>query len=1127
MMNNQNNNGKGPKGPLANGNQAGAKAKPAEKHFIGLHPNKISEAYCFGLEAQTYLNTEFKYLVEQGTDKFRLTMREPHPHPYAAFCRKHFNAAAIKGGLAGMEVMDVGGHAIRTSVSLDNDNKTRWSKRVHSMLPIVDDNDRLRHKRWEHLLKVKDLEFGGYSYPPPNSCMCVASSEGCCNCLVQPGGQTFSEKAEAFISIDSAYYPGVLEGIEVEQCRSKTNKVAYYAFHDYQMSLDKGIKSYHTFDSESKVEFIEEGTLPIKVRSTVRGNPFPYSHQVISTAGEVWNRFNATFNKTIVYQVERRLKQGAHDYVLVSSYCLAGDVKIGTRLQNHFVTSRIIEHVANYVSDKAKIIYNGLKKYLFDSDIEVSVDDDFIVVDHNGRKFRADVDRIAFAVKSLAGKYANADATRVYYQMVNQTNGSKSLSELMEIKDAISIALLWNSQATVGLHDFLNTSDAIADARSAAKGHTLVDRRPNLVSINWDMLHNILQELVERFKSYGWTIFRNLLILIAVFNLGYFLNFFGVSAQPMEIENEGVDYHGTTFNLMIPVLAWFLVCLFKYTNPLQTIAYHIPEIRWLRSNCVRDKNRLDMELNKGCFPAKWKFRNPDWDIRGLNGEQAAHKLGCDKGDCIMGGQVGPIIRGSNLRTPTIIHPCKQTKMAAAIRACSNKLSPDPDMFNRWSNYFEKTINEILNFIELEGGLDVDIDAWVTKYPERYQEIMRAEMDKPEFLFRHEYLYDAFPKVELQYTTIFHDEKDLPFNTVKERQICGPNAQKKIAANAFIYALEGLCHRNMKGYCGRKDWPAICGTIDFERMLIEDPVDGFGDMSGCDMSIKQCYNERCTKGMTRVLNEGSVNLDIRISKKDIVDAFTESHILKVNVDRGSVQYMVDGRASGDGWTAFMNTLVVRSLFNFMFDDLKIPQDQRALLAKSDDTAVTIARKYKELFDSNLYRYFSKANNLESHGLGFILKFWKWGTMEDGDFLSNMFFNTGYHQTRMVRIPDRVFQTTPWSTKVKPGMKDLLSSCQELCYSKGCCMLAWAKGLPIFEAYAVKLMELGKPGELSDYNKWSDGGRVWHDADDYSACSSWMNYRFGITAEDIEEIELAIASIEHIYQEVEIPCLDKFQ
>jgi len=1086
------------------------------RQFTGLYPNKISESYCFGPESRAYMSNEFKWLSGKN---YNLTMTEPHFHAYAAFCRKHFNAAIVKGGFAGLKVIDVGGHAIRTAVSTDNDGKTRWTARVHSTLPKMDDNDHLRHARWQHLLLLKDRQYGGYSFPIQNSCICVATDKGVCDCYDELKGAEkvrLADTAEGFLSIDSAYYPGVITGIEAEQIRKP--RPAYYAFHDYYTPYLAGNHSYKTFDNEAEIAIRTKNGL--MVESTVQGNPFPYTHQIIQTDKSVWNRYYPDADKTIIYQVERRLKQGAHDYLLVSSYCVPGNVQIGQRIQEVFARHIIDIDPVRFVSEQTSKVLNNLKQLATRvKGLTVSLDDkEKISAWYRGKRFVSKSDLILYAVKNLASKYQNSDASRVYFQMVNELKESTP-KKLKYISDAIQIALIWNSEATIQIHEMMNTSDCVLDARRAAKGQILSEGR--WLEIRWGIIYLAIISWFKDLINRGRRTAIVCLLMVISFQVSNW-NLLGVKAEEMEIENEG----SLDLSWCAPVLVWFATLIIKKFLD-DNVTFVRPEIRWLRSSCVRNKDLLDINKNKGRVEPEWKFRDKTWDILNLTGEQASIKLGCDKFEKILAGQVGPIIRGTQYITPTIHHSCKQTQMAAAIRACSNKIEPDPTFFKKWQREFDKLGDRVVEAIWKEGGMDVNLDEWLEKYKVKYREEAYRELERPDLYHNKKEMekMDLFSKTELQITDIEHSEKFEPKNTVKVRAITAPTTMQKIATNAFCYALEGVLHRNITEYCGRKDWPAICRTMDFGRMLIEDPVDGASDQSGYDMTLIKCYNDEGSKLVDKILWKAPVNVDTRTSKGIISKAFRQAGVLRVNVGQGAASFTMEGRGSGQGWTMCMNSLFMIAFWTTVFEDLKIPKSDRFLVCKSDDSVFTISRKWKALLDANVWRYFSKENKFGKIGLGQVCKFIKWGTLEDIDFLSNYMFRDSRGLTRMTRIPNRVFQTTPWSTKVLPGMNDLFQKCRELTWSKGSCMLAWAKGLPIFETYARKLMELGVQGELTDYNKYADEPRTWGDENDYDEMCDFLSHRFNLTREDIVIIEDGINSITHLYQEVVIPELDK--
>jgi len=465
-------------------------------------------------------------------------------------------------------------------------------------------------------------------------------------------------------------------------------------------------------------------------------------------------------------------------------------------------------------------------------------------------------------------------------------------------------------------------------------------------------------------------------------------------------------------------------------------------------------------------------------------------------------------------------------MAAAIRATGNKVHFDPVVLKQWKRFFRRVIiPEFLAALD-KDGLEVSIDNWLSKYPQRYQDNMRREMEKVDWDDVKHYPYESFPKIELQYTTVLKELKDTELNTVKERQISGPPAAKKILANPFINALEHLAHNNVKNYCGMKDWPGICKEIEEQSCKVSDIIFGAADGSGFDMTQFREMHMMVNELIMECAQHHNTNIGPGLSLELLRHVLDDSLELDVSVARGSVSYKAEGRASGDGWTTFGNTVLMMSYWRFAFEVADIKD--YVLLVKGDDVLFGISRSQRVRLEQVVADLFADKQAYVQKGLGQICKFIKFGSLDEMDFLSNYFFFTEDGSVRMSRIPERVFQTMPWSTKVPEGLtpQKRRELAQELCFSKGHSLLAWSRGLPIFEKYARKLIALGKNGPHTEYNQYSDGGRVWVAVDNRQSYLSFLFDRYGLTEAAALRIESAIDRLQDIYDLMDVPDLQCF-
>jgi len=420
---------------------------------------------------------------------------------------------------------------------------------------------------------------------------------------------------------------------------------------------------------------------------------------------------------------------------------------------------------------------------------------------------------------------------------------------------------------------------------------------------------------------------------------------------------------------------------------------------------------------------------------------------------------------------------------------------------------------------------VDFETWIKKYPESIKRKLREALHPDRDRHTVPMVYEAFTKVELQVTQIWHELKETELNDCKERQICGPQDLKKALANPFIYFLEGIASKYMPEYCGRANWLEICESLEKNEAKFGKLLWGASDGSGFDMTQFREMNELMNELLMAAANHKNVEWVEPMSIRRFEECIKGSLDLKVSVDHGKLRYQAEGRASGDGWTTFGNTILMVSYWKFTMHLAGITD--YVLKVKGDDVLFGIPPKMKPQLLEAIKLVFTDRKDFHSHGLGQICKKVDFGELTDLDFLSNEFFLTSEGKYRMTRIPWRVMQTTSWSTKVpKNNMRSekKFKARQELVYSKGKCLEAWADGLPIFGALAQKMIELGRPGELSEYDQYSDGMRVWHKGrDDYDAYLYYLENKYGITPAQVEATEKKIRAIKRLDGTIHLPEL----
>lgn len=465
-------------------------------------------------------------------------------------------------------------------------------------------------------------------------------------------------------------------------------------------------------------------------------------------------------------------------------------------------------------------------------------------------------------------------------------------------------------------------------------------------------------------------------------------------------------------------------------------------------------------------------------------------------------------------------------MSALLRTTMLNVQSDPKERELFTAWWIKNVHEPFIHSINENGLEVSVQDWLSKYPENYRNRMLSLLKSVDLFETQHYGYEAFPKVELQFTDVEVDLKDTEYNTVKERQICGPPEEKKLAVNAFINALEKFASKHVRGYCGDKNWTQICSFLEEEESLFSKPKWAAMDGSCFDITVKRWITRLMDDLILATLDTSNITLDPILHKEKIRSVLKDSELLKISVGRGAVTYQAEGRASGDGWTTFSNSMIMLALQKYCM--YKGGIEKYLAVAKGDDALCCVEEEMIMDYVGAVDKVFAKKNESTVHGLGFIAKYVKIGSLTELDFISNHFFRDSKGGYRMTRIPARIIQTLPWSTKIPNSISQdkKIKLSKELCFSKGMCLLSWSRGLPIWEKLALKLVHLGVEGKASEYNKYADEARVWGNVDDRENYIQYLDERYNLSTIDVHNIERSIDAIDSIFEVVKIPELESF-
>jgi hypothetical protein len=1208
--------------------------------FEGAQPLRINERHIMGVQGKELLIKLYGHLGPE----LKLLQNQTHDHSLCAFARKFLNRM-VHSGLTDKNLIDIGGHAIRTATT------DRWidgylspcHKTIHSILPMIPGLDEYRHRNWRHSLRNRKLAYKNdpsvqVKHLIPNACDKLADGRSpLCNCFAANPNELYEMEP---IMVDSIYYPNVQVSAELHLYKALLHHEAnkqphshlrgYAIFHDYKRAIDKGISYYKTPDDECEVKINHAQFL---VSSSVNGNTGAYEHGILDTGnGQTWAIYRPSpldHDKvyrgfTAVYNVVHRIPLNKHDYVLATIDVFHGkitgipyvpserltpvepvveDVRLNTNsltrvleftkefistLPQKSMKSSIAKHLKHKISsfvtkfkpreaeehfqdivlwlaDKFSSKYFGYMDYdMRTGHYKICLDIEYkntmgwkrwpltyFNTHVNKHEFTVSMPIFVQAFLKLLGREGQSELDQTHRFMYKEYVTPAKTHTKGDDGETIDATEYKDINVVMSSTDFANQVAARFDVMSMELNASVDVQKANaLRKKNLDVTHGYDSSQRAPLSFYLMKYFTQVLAILIVacaasgityglVKFGpYLLNKITTFAQPAHASSGFSKYNDYLVEVEGVLFIWifvFLGLLWRYRRSLGDEDANIPER--IASSCVTVKERLCLASQAGRVDAEFKIRDYEYDIRGMTGQQADHYLGCSKRGEVLATQIGPMFHGDVKRTPTIKHNCKQTVWAAATRACSNKIEPAPAALAEWKDTLMDIGKDFQRYIDAEGGGDILYSDWLAKYPLAYQANMertRTKADRRSTGFGH---YESFPKIEMQYTNLAHDLKDTEANDVKERQISAPTNDKKIAAGAFCLYLEGVAHRNLKPYCGRKNWMQICEGLDEVELQFQKILWGSADASGFDMTQVQVLQKAFTCFMSMLIYYHMINWDVCLDPDAAYQAFRDSEMLCVSVARGAFSYKAEGRASGDSWTTFGNTVMNISYWLFAFKKfgfnpkgtgLATGYKSFYLLIKGDDVLFAVEESDKELAALAISTYFAKKNEPKAYGLGLVVKDVKWGPIEDMDFLSCYFWRTN-HGISMTRKLQRLFQTNGLSGKVLDDTRDKERLSKWLLWSKAMCLLAWCKGLPLLETLARRMLILGlKPADdfVSDYCPHTDAGRVWDDDRDRADafyCFLWDKYN--VSRAEVDSLEQQIVVMRQ-YDVLYHPVIEKF-
>jgi hypothetical protein len=828
-------------------------------------------------------------------------------------------------------------------------------------------------------------------------------------------------------SADSIYYPGVME--EMEWRCVLDGSTAIFGFYDYHTPITKGIASGTYWDDEGRWDYLPTSAT---VRASNRGNSEDYQHGILQTGGaDSWiyksnygsfwllcETLDTVINRDVPYRTVRMQAIRSND-----QWCPVRSDKVFAAPGNFFISRALripqargsVEEATISGNDSDEITTlseewkNRLARGIDNGSEKISLQGEYLVMTRHQRtgwevfgykpklvsEYKAQVGEVCSIMARVACA-ATLSTSLTYFKKFRiererdlMDEGSdekpnpqyepdplKRFIKLRRVGDAYAIA------EVIAAADVKIVSLNHAQSATIEEMKTWTDK--TLDTRFWLNLFLVAPTTMWRIIELIGPLFQRLLKWIVIMTSLYYglqtilgwMPLVRATNYPLNVmDPDGIMFEKTDHYWAPFVLAMIFAMLEPTINKAR--------MKWSKrayshnagvipALCVRDDQRLIMPLNP-IYPSKYKIRDPAYDVKDLR------DLPCEHKGAPGAVQIFPIIDYDDRRDPTVIHSCKRTQTAAALRAMGNTLYPDANVFRYFSKFYKKTImKEVMPYLD-ENPVHITIEDWLAKYPQHYRENMQRAMAKDGWNLPAHYKYSAFPKIELQTSEVPFYQMNTSLNKIKERQISGPPAPKKLLLNPVIAAMQKTNGHAINGYCGDKNLEQISLELSAEdnrphREWLS------SDGSGFDMTQTQPINRLYAWYMMKFLTHPNVTLGPGLDLQMALDILQDSLILDVDVCNGVFNYKADGRASGDGWTSDANTVANIMYYRYIWakkglfygrdfrawfkgDDMLAVFYGKQALEKTQKAAVAIKEFFLDKMPEKITRF----------GLGQIVKF----------------------------------------------------------------------------------------------------------------------------------------------------------
>lgn len=401
--------------------------------------------------------------------------------------------------------------------------------------------------------------------------------------------------------------------------------------------------------------------------------------------------------------------------------------------------------------------------------------------------------------------------------------------------------------------------------------------------------------------------------------------------------------------------------------------------------------------------------------------------------------------------------CKHTIYAAAKRQMKMAPTPDPTVADDFVKYSQ-------NIIEKEIGEDLTHFGY--SYQQWYNHLSKNKQDDMDDVAKYfqfgESVFDSKARIRQLKNTAYEGICKVEIQTTdgKPRMVCSIPLQTKYIMGPVCWALEEICAKKFRGYCGGQNLTQMAEKINHYAAL------GFTQVVQGDGSAFDNTQDITLKRVDHYLYRRIADKVYHVDKNKFLNTATALYkvmdVVAVNHDTKKRQelftYKILGSVfSGDCDTTLCNTLRM-ALYNRYVNDkagLIFGKDYVCFSKGDDFTVMYKSHVSKEFIKQAYYKYFVPAikdvtkPDTRNYGLGQVLKMLDFGDLDSIKFCSLRAWYKNPHEIILTRDPAKFWTLSKYSRKIKT-MNNYQAAIYLLQQAEA--LYASYKGLDLFETMA---------------------------------------------------------------------------